>query len=204
LQRRCWQDSAAAVACAGCESTDNCITAPNFAALLLLLLLCCRYPARVWLVSRMMQQRLCWLCLHHQLHHTAKLCCCLLLLLLLRCRSPARVWFVNRMMQQRLCWLYHHHQLPNSAAAAAAAVLQVSCKSLAGQSYDAAAAVLAAAAAEAAWCCPGLLLLADLDLLTPAATGEGPTGAEQVGPNAVDFWSHCCMAVMSCWQIWTY
>jgi hypothetical protein len=56
----------------------------------------------------------------------------------------------------------------------------VSCKGLAGQSYHAAVAVLAAAAAEAAWCCPGLLLLDDLDLLVPAASGEGPTGAEQV------------------------
>jgi hypothetical protein len=50
---------------------------------------------------------------------------------------------------------------------------QVSCKGLAGQSYDAAASVLAAAAAEASAACPGLLLLDDLDLLTPAATGDG-------------------------------
>lgn len=58
--------------------------------------------------------------------------------------------------------------------------VQVSCKSLAGQSYEAAAAVLACAAAEALACCPGLLLLDDLDLLTPAPNTEGPTGLEQV------------------------
>lgn len=59
-------------------------------------------------------------------------------------------------------------------------VAQVSCKSLAGQSYEAAAAVLAAAAAEALSCCPGLLLLDDLELLTPAPNTEGPAGLEQV------------------------
>jgi hypothetical protein len=66
----------------------------------------------------------------------------------------------------------------HQSVAACCCYWQVSCKGLAGQSYDAAVAVLAAAAAEAAWCCPGLLLLDDLDLLVPAATGEGPT--EQV------------------------
>lgn len=57
---------------------------------------------------------------------------------------------------------------------------QVSCKSLAGQSYEAAATVLASAAAEAVACCPGLLLLDDLELLMPAPNTEGPAGLEQV------------------------
>lgn len=56
----------------------------------------------------------------------------------------------------------------------------MSCKSLAGQSYETAAAVLASAAAEAVSCCPGLLLLDDLDLLMPAPNTEGPAGLEQV------------------------
>lgn len=59
-------------------------------------------------------------------------------------------------------------------------LLQVSCKGLAGQSFDAAVAVLTAAAAEVASHCPGLLLLDDLDLITPAATGD-PAQSEQVG-----------------------
>lgn len=63
---------------------------------------------------------------------------------------------------------------------------QVSCKSLAGQSYEAAAAVLAAAAAEALSCCPGLLLLDDLELLTPAPNTEGPAGLEQVCHTGTD------------------
>ncbi|WIA08137.1 hypothetical protein OEZ85_007593 [Tetradesmus obliquus] len=81
-------------------------------------------------------------------------------------------------------------QLLGQAAAQqhGAHVLQVSCKGLAGQSYDAAAAVLAAAAAEAAWCCPGLLLLDDLELLTPAATGEGSPEQDQATAARLSEW----------------
>ncbi|WIA28210.1 hypothetical protein OEZ86_010771 [Tetradesmus obliquus] len=81
-------------------------------------------------------------------------------------------------------------QLLGQAAAQqyGAHVLQVSCKGLAGQSYDAAAAVLAAAAAEAAWCCPGLLLLDDLELLTPAATGEGGHEQDQATAARLSEW----------------
>jgi hypothetical protein len=74
---------------------------------------------------------------------------------------------------------------------------QVSCKSLAGQSYETAAAVLASAAAEAVSCCPGLLLLDDLELLMPAPNTEGPVGLEQV---CLCLWcSHvCCYCRHSC------
>lgn len=81
-----------------------------------------------------------------------------------------------------------------TAAVAAVPIAQVSCKGLAGQSYDATVAVLAAAAAEAAACCPGLLLLDDADLLMPAASGEGPSGFEQVRRWRALLWS--CVHVL--------
>jgi hypothetical protein len=71
--------------------------------------------------------------------------------------------------------------------------LQVCCKSLAGQSYDTSVAVLSAAAAEALSCCPGLLLLDDLDLLMPAPNTDGPAGLEQVRANLL---SMCCSYVL--------
>jgi hypothetical protein len=71
---------------------------------------------------------------------------------------------------------------------------QVSCKALAGQSYEAAAGVLAAAAAECLARCPGLLLLDDLDLLLPAPNTDGPSGLEQVGEGCQEGLQHIAEA----------
>lgn len=71
---------------------------------------------------------------------------------------------------------------------------QVSCKALAGQSYEAAAGVLAAAAAECTARCPGLLLLDDLDLLLPAPNTDGPSGLEQVGEGCQEGLQHIAEA----------
>lgn len=59
-------------------------------------------------------------------------------------------------------------------------VLHVACKALAGGEAGRALGVLGAVASEALACCPGLVLLEDLDLLCPAGTA----GPEQVGGTA--------------------
>jgi hypothetical protein len=111
------------------------------------------------------------------------------------CLLPCDVLYTNlhlpHLCHEMPCSAVLRHAMPSSFVfhalrhAVLCHALQVCCKSLAGQSYDTSVAVLSAAAAEALSCCPGLLLLDDLDLLMPAPNTDGPVGLEQVGQHAL-------------------